>query len=499
MKKIWIILLLFLGSLYACNDFLDVTADNEIVEEELFNDYEGVRMAVNGIYRNLSSTELYGKNLMWGFASAIGHNYQATSTTYLPSALYYASQFAWDNSYVEAVTEEIWKKAYNVIAACNNIIQHVSVVDTSFFELGEVEKNMILGEMYGVRAMLHFDLYRLFVPAPITNYSGLAIPYVTKYPDHQPAHKSAQDVMESIIGDMERAKALLADIDTVFCQSWNKSSVGRIRQSNQTAGFPPNDFVSYRGSRMNYWGATALLARIYLYNGNEEKAYENAAIIYRFHTKNWFKWTSSSYQGAISSVEYIHPKRPEEIIMTFSNNNNYDNWESVLGNSNYYFRMKNMNDLFLNDEDDYRKVGWYNRYGLQRYITWIRPSGTSNNVTLVINNQGPLLPIVSFPEMYHIMIECLIDQGRTVEAVTLLNTLRKNRGAKRVIGENTPAEELKEILINDIIRETLTSGQTFFMFKRLNRNIYNGDTDIVMEPINWIIPLPSSEIDYQLN
>lgn len=33
---------------------------------------------------------------------------------------------------------------------------------------------MILGEMYGIRAMMHFDLLRLFAPAPVTNPTGLA-------------------------------------------------------------------------------------------------------------------------------------------------------------------------------------------------------------------------------------------------------------------------------------------------------------------------------------
>lgn len=159
MKRIWIFILL-LGFLTSCNDFLDVTSDTELVEEDLYSDITGVRMAVNGVYKSLSSTDLYGKNLTWGFASAIGHNYQTSSTTYLPTSLYYAAQFDWENA--ETVTEQIWSKAYNTIAACNDIIQHVEGKDTTFFELGSIEKDMILGEMYGVRAMLHFDIYRSF-------------------------------------------------------------------------------------------------------------------------------------------------------------------------------------------------------------------------------------------------------------------------------------------------------------------------------------------------
>ncbi|WP_065219557.1 MULTISPECIES: RagB/SusD family nutrient uptake outer membrane protein [Butyricimonas] len=496
MRKIWIILLLSMGLLSACDDFLDVTSDNVVVEDELFADYKGVRMAVNGVYRELSGSGLYGYNLMWGFASALGHNYQTSSTSYLPTGLYYGAQFNWENSSVEEISETMWKKAFNVISTCNNIIQQVEAKDTSFFEVGKTERDMILGEMYGVRALLHFEMFRFYCPAPVTGLSG-KMPYVEMYPDYQPKHREASEVMSLIIRDMEKAKTMLAEVDTVFCRSWCSSMTSRIRQSNSWSSAPPNEFMSYRGCRMNFWGATALLARMYMYNGDEDMAYENARIIYSFHTRNWFRWTSASYQGSISSVEYIHTKRPEEILLCFSNNNNYDQWEARIGTSNYMFRMKNIDHLFAGDEDDYRKVGWYNRYGFQRYLTWIRPVGSSYNATNLATNQGPLLPVISFPEMYHIMIEYLIDKNRIPEAVTLFNTLRRNRGAKAALPETIYPEDLKEKLVYDIIRETLTSGQTFFMFKRLNRNIYNGSSNITMEPKNWTMPLPQSETDYQ--
>lgn len=81
MRKLYLILLLPVFWLTSCNSFLDVSADNELLQKEIFGDYKGVRMAVNGVYRNLSSTSLYGQNLTWGFASAIGHNYQSGSST----------------------------------------------------------------------------------------------------------------------------------------------------------------------------------------------------------------------------------------------------------------------------------------------------------------------------------------------------------------------------------------------------------------------------------
>lgn len=72
MRKIWISIFWSLFLLVSCDNFLDVSSDNEVVEDEMFENYKGVRMSVNGIYNALSSTDLYGKNLTWGFSSISG-------------------------------------------------------------------------------------------------------------------------------------------------------------------------------------------------------------------------------------------------------------------------------------------------------------------------------------------------------------------------------------------------------------------------------------------
>ena len=46
MRKLYLILLLPIFWLTSCNDFLDVSADNELLQKEIFGDYKGVRMAV---------------------------------------------------------------------------------------------------------------------------------------------------------------------------------------------------------------------------------------------------------------------------------------------------------------------------------------------------------------------------------------------------------------------------------------------------------------------
>ena len=61
--------------LTSCSDWLDVDAESRVTQEDLFQDYNGYRTALNGIYRLLGSPELYGKELTWGMASVLGYNY----------------------------------------------------------------------------------------------------------------------------------------------------------------------------------------------------------------------------------------------------------------------------------------------------------------------------------------------------------------------------------------------------------------------------------------
>jgi len=506
MKKIYTcFLVLTLGLFISCDDFLDVKSDQELFQDESLEKPEGFHMYVNGIYRLLGEQSLYGRELTWGLVSALGNNYASNSTSYLGNSYYYASKFNWQNSSVQSTMSNIFKQGYHVIANCNNLIQEVTAKDTSFFEYGSIEKAMILGEMYGLRALVHFDLLRLFAPAPVTNPSGLALPYVTVYPEKQPTHITANEVLGLAIEDMKKAKDLLGPVDTGFCYRWYSSVTGRIRRSNTYSTYPPNAFMSYRGMRMNHYAAAGLLARMYMYKNDYKNAYEQAKYVVDAVEDGWFQWTSSSKQYSSNAVNQ-YPKRFEELMLCFSNNDSYDNWEYFTNAGANYLTMNDtyVKALFKGDEDDYRYKGMYGaekgRFNAnKRWLVWERPVATTSTTTIPVDytDQGPLLPVLRFTELYHILIECMIvDRNEQEDAIERLNYVRTKRGCKVQIVAGTPREEVLEMLYKDIIRETLTEGQTFFLFKRLNRDIYNGTTSIVMQPENWYAPIPDGESSY---
>ena len=59
----------------SCSDWLDVSPNNQVDGENLFNSGNGYRIALNGIYKQMSSQNLWGEELTWGMADVLGQQY----------------------------------------------------------------------------------------------------------------------------------------------------------------------------------------------------------------------------------------------------------------------------------------------------------------------------------------------------------------------------------------------------------------------------------------
>ncbi len=473
----------------SCSDWFDVSPDNLVAKDDLFSTNEGFRIALNGIYIDMSQKALYGQELTWSFTSFLGQNYDIspyswnTLSSYIP-----ATTYNYDNQYLKKTSDAIWGKGYNAIANCNVLIQEAEARDGSFFTEGEREKQIILAEARGLRALMHFDILRLFAPAPVINDNNTYVPYVTVYPTIQPQRLKTTEVMENVIADLEYAKDNLADNDTLYNSAMMTSTNSRF-SPNYAGNAKGGSFYGYRGTRFNYFAACALLARAYQYVGDEENAYKNAMAVYRYHTaKTWFTFTSSS-NIIIEEKNNRHTRLYDDILFAFNNSKIYTiftDWNS----SNYFssrLKIKNTADLFNSDADDFRLTKLiYSNYSLK----WEPKTGTSSIVTV----EDRLLPVIRLSEVYYILCEYLANKDLS-KGIQLLQELRVARGAKTALDPAMPKDKFLEAVYNDATREFIVEGQTFYMYKRLNRKMYNGTTPIDMTG-KYVIPLPDSERAY---
>lgn len=60
--------LFFSGCLYSCNDWLETGSNDEVLEDDAFSSAKGFRSALIGVYRLVTSENLYGQELTWGFS-----------------------------------------------------------------------------------------------------------------------------------------------------------------------------------------------------------------------------------------------------------------------------------------------------------------------------------------------------------------------------------------------------------------------------------------------
>ena len=476
---------LVLFSFSSCSDWFEVQPENEIAKEDLFASYDGYRTALNGIYRNLSDASLYGNNLSFGFISLLGQNYDVPAYILPYDVSGNIVNYEYDNANVKSITQAVWEKAFNTVANCNLLIQNAEQREANFFDEGENERNVIIGEAKGLRAFVHFDLLRLFAPAPVTGDDASYIPYVSSYLTSHPVHLPTSVVLDSIINDLQEAQRLLADNDTLVNVKMMQSVNYRFEGNYNGGGV-----FAYRGTRMNYVAVNALLARVYLYKGDKATAYKYAREAYRFYSeKKWYSFTSESNLSN-TNVEYRRCKLYEDILLAFYNTNIYDIYESWLTTHFYWatnhLPIKNRTDLFEGDETDFRYRYMLHSGGYS--LKWVRVSDA--NALWYITDQYPLLPVIRMSEVFYIMCEYLADNN-LMEAITLLNTLRIARGASQ-LSMSLTKDEFLTCLYNDATREFIAEGQTFYLYKRLNKSMYNGAYPIEMTG-KYVVPLPDSE------
>lgn len=512
MKKYKLLSWIFLPFIMsACNGWLDVKPEDEIDENDLFETGIGYRHALNGVYFALGDINLYGKHLSWGIVDAMGQCYTyANAGNGAKEMQFGASRYDWDHQYIEPCIESIWKKTYNAVANCNNIIQNIANDDPEKFDYKEKEKCMIWGEALALRAYLQFDMLRLFAPAPSTNPGNrLFIPYVSEYPVYVSKALTVDSCLNNVIRDLKNAKDLVWKADSG--RTCRKLTFWEVGESDMGLFYD-----NKRGFRLNYYAISAVLARVYMYAQQTENAYKEAKALIDFAEKNRvfeIDYYDMEYYGDFKSYgDMLWGLEAVDLLDFETAVNSVDNSDNPLyigvagakinfwGDDIQVDNEETCNDLrfvnWVSRLDDYYKTYKFTKYA-QRFAT--------NNGTEIGNT---LVPMIRMSEMYYIAAEAIYKTDLTAAKEYLL-TVKEGRGlssSDQSIRNVNAANESNflNILQNDARREWLGEGQIFYMYKRLNQNIPSVDPnkpaeesyqEIKAEEKNFVIPMPNIETD----
>ena len=488
MKKILNILFaLATITLCACNDWLNVGPKNERSEDDLFSSGDGYEAALNGIYECLAEQGLYGQELTWGFLSAAAEDYDASrvaSSTYKDAA-----NHSYNTTNTEPVVSYIWERMYKAIANCNNLIQNIQGADPEMFEYNQYEKNVILGEAYALRGMIHFDLLRLFAPAPVVAGTKTYIPYQEVHPTIVGMPLSVPDFMNKVIEDLKRGKDLTATMDTLPEFNGFISSVSnRLEAYGSMTGF-----FGFRSTRLNYYNCTCLLARAYQYAGQSENALKEAKEMYGYFNSYPFSSGHSYYSDIYDNDINTRDLKSHEDIMFALFNSNEITYCREYNEGGLYGRLylRNPDELFGGesiDDSRYQQLITFENTTTKTGPTSLKWYESSDNT--IARTIHPLIPMFRMAEIYYILAEETFDTDPAA-AVDYLAEVRAGRDVLASLQIPESKSAFQRVILNDAAREWIAEGQLFFMKKRLN--ILDADAGIPAgATINYVLPIPTS-------
>lgn len=236
----YIIYIFLLLSFTACNDKLTLSPAVSLPTEDALTDIAGVKAGISGMYAGMRSVNYYGRNFLVVPEIAADNVYLAAANSNRFGSSFRVTWLTSDGDITN-----LWNQTYAVILRANNIINSIPTLTDGSDE----EKNDALGQALFIRALTHFDLLRTFSqPYAIGGGSALGIPVITKFSVGSPARNTEDEVYTQIISDLTQAKSLLA----------------------QDGSNPYN---------ANAYAASALLARVYLYKGDNENAVSEASAV----------------------------------------------------------------------------------------------------------------------------------------------------------------------------------------------------------------------------
>lgn len=446
-----------------CKKYLSVQPESSFTGDQVFTNEKAAQQALNGIYNYLADASLYGSNLSTIAIEIIGQQYSPPS---LGGTNNYQNlrQYQYTNTLVQPTFEQLWQKAYATILYANVFIPQMDRMAQAGL-LTQEHASLMKGEAVAVRALVHFDLLRLFGPVYSTSPGAQAIPYYSLANGISQPILPAKQVYDSVMADFKNAVQLLSN-DPVISNGINNTQ----------------DFYrGFRNQRLNYYAVKALMARAYLWGGDMEAAKQTAQQVLTEGEK-WFPWTD---KNAITSANTPDRVYSPEILFGSYNQNMYTTYNTLFSSTLLSTQVLTVNTpgidkVFEANKNDYRYDKWFTA----------SPNGFLSfdkfkDIPDVTKSWRFVQPLVRKTELYYILAETNASQS-----LALLDTVRVHRGLPLLtIDANIPAEITKEYQ-----REFLGEGQLFFFYKRMNTaRIRSGTSATATVAPVYVVPLPLSE------
>ena len=471
MKNIkYLIFLILLGSMSCKKSNLELFPYNQIETSQAFNTETDVTLAINGMYAGLRTSNDYFVNGSWNIiADVLADNVIPNKTGPGRGSLLTYSEWR----YTGQNTYGLFSDGYTIIRRANAILENIDKFDEGPF------KNNAKGEALALRAMVYFDMSRVYGKTYENASAGDSVlPYITSTdPTILPAKISVKDFYDKAIADLESAKALIESTNGIY--------------------------------RLNKPAVSALLSRVYLYKGDMP-----ACIV----ASNDALGTAPSIPGiALFPKIWIDDPTADPSVFFKVRNTKLDNvnsqgvnyYQTVSGQKkSEYVATYDFAQLFTSDDirtPTYIQKGTFNG---QAYNNVIKYDGRPGNPAGVVDGK-----VIRTAEVLLNRAEAYYRSSNSGAALADLVLLKSNRYAGYVPETLSGITLLNEIYLQRRL-ELAFEGDRFWDLKRRNLPVVRDDTKgdlangggipfvFTMLPagdFRFQLPYPQEEVNFNTN
>ncbi len=408
---------------------------------------DNVKNAVTGVYGIVRGATMYGGDMVMS-ADLLGGNSDLNwrGTFFAPRDVYSKGMVA-DNG----IALGMWDEAYNAINSANSVLENINVITNT------ADRNLAKGEVQFLRALCYFDLARYFgQPWDVAGANtGLAVPLMLKANDFSKVSRATlTQVYAQVLADLTEAESILPTTN---------------------------------GNRANKYTAKALLARVYLQQGNYAQALAKAQEVI----------ASNKYSLNVGVTTLFDGDNTPEAIFEIQQNSVNNAGQSNGGIATFYANMNGIGrgdveirneHLALYETGDTRKadlfyVGTGGKPGETACGKWKSPTKNYN--------------IIRLAEMILIRAEANFRLASSTGATVLddINQIR-NRAGLANLATATLAAILKERQL-----ELCFEGHRIHDIKRLKQNVVAilPAATYPFDSPKLVMPIPLREMDVNPN
>ena len=475
---IFTLLLALIVANNSCSDFLDTKASNEIPDK--IETVQEAQAMLNSVYADMLRDEYYGCQILT-YGDVRGNDMGTTASGRRSNTQYLFNHL---NNLTSANAGEFWDVIYKTLHRTNSLLSQIN--SNSVKPKGndeQLELNDIKGQALTLRALLHFDLVRVYGEPYLKNKTapGLIIANRVIPAGEQNQRATVEATYNFIVEDL-------------------KTALGKT-----TSATTPLLSQKVNPGYINYWASEALLSKVYLYMGKWQDSYDLAIDV-----------INSGKYTLVSNARYVESWGEEyttealfDIHSSETANADRESIGYVYSPSGYaaVSMTKVGLDLLKEDPNDVR---------LQLVQTKVADNGITQHYlakypgrkgNLYVNNAH----ILRFSEVYLIAAEAGLKAGKTLEASTYLNVIRKR--ANPSVADVTATAEL---VANERRKELAGEGNRYFdiirdlgtaTVQRLGTPSFPLSKVEYVQEISWnnkythllILPIPKVETDVNPN